>query len=138
MNRRALLSVVVFAASTTMGGARAKLPCEVDPKLNTLQINECRLAEFKIADGKLNQVYRQVLNEMAESVKDRGSSAGTARQELVNAQRTWLQFRDSECGARYTLFMEGTIRSVTALQCKIDLTNERIANLQWWVDILAQ
>ena len=138
MNRRALLSLVVFAASTTMGGAWAELPCQDDPTQNTLQINECRFAEFKITDGKLNQVYRQVLNELAERAKDDDTSASAARQELITAQRAWLQFRDGECGALYTYYENGTIRNMAALQCKIDLTNERIATLGRWLDHLAQ
>lgn len=137
MDKAVQLFIVAFVSST-MSAAWAASSCENDPTLNTLQINECLSAKYKTTDGKLNQVYKQILNEFGKRSKDGEASANAARQSLIATQKAWLQFRDGECGARYAYFLEGTIRNSTALECKIDLTSSRITTLQWWLDVLAQ
>jgi uncharacterized protein YecT (DUF1311 family) len=136
MNTAILPFILAFVLSM-MSAAWAASSCDDDPTLNTLQLTECLSAKYKTTDRTLNQVYKQILNELANRTKDGETSSNAARQTLIAAQKAWLQLRDGECGARYTYFLQGTIRNSTALECKIDLTNARIETLQWWLDVLA-
>ena len=112
--------------------------CEDDPTLNTLQINECLSRKHKTADEELNRVYRSVLAELSTRAQDGDAPSRAARDALILGQRAWVRFRDGECGARYGYFIEGTLRNPTALSCKIELTEDRIKTIRWWLEVLAQ
>jgi len=48
----------------------------------------------------------------------------------MKAQRLWIAFRDAECGAHYTYYIDGTIRGLMFVSCKTQLTQQREKDLR--------
>jgi len=72
------------------------------------------------ADRELNGVYaraRSVLNP-------------EERNELLEALRAWLKYRDLTCTAEYHLYGGGTGGPVTRFACLSAVTQERVATLK--------
>lgn len=136
MHGVALLFIVAITAFP-MTLARAAPACEDNANLNTLQINECLFAKFETRDKELNRVYQEIQKEFAKRSNEGDTSITTASKSLLSAQRAWIPFRDGECEARYAYYSEGSIRNMIFLECKIELTDDRIKTLQWWLDTFA-
>jgi uncharacterized protein YecT (DUF1311 family) len=56
------------------------------------------------------------------------------RNELLEAQRTWLKYRDLTCTAEYHLYDGGTGGPVTRFACLSAVTQERVATLKTTTD----
>lgn len=93
-------------------------------KGGTLEIEYCANREFQKADRKLNVTYSQVLTQI------KADTNKSMRSEFVQAQRRWIAFRDAECGAHYTYYMDGTIRGLMFVTCKTQLTEQREKDLR--------
>jgi uncharacterized protein YecT (DUF1311 family) len=52
------------------------------------------------------------------------------RNDLTEAQRAWLKYRDLTCTAEYKLYAGGTGGPVTRLACLAAVTQERVATLK--------
>ncbi len=96
----------------------------------TIGITECILAETAEWDAILNEEYRatQQANEAADtggqsSVMDRSDA-------LRDAQRAWIAFRDADCGARYAMWQDGTIRTIVGANCQMTMTAQRAIDLR--------
>ena len=94
--------------------------------------SECEaLSHYQESDQELNQIYQRVMgkihsNEFEEYLVPKEE----IQQSLQNAQRAWLQYRDSHCEAYYRLFGGGTSRNVDRLFCLRQMTIERTILLQ--------
>ncbi len=95
----------------------------------TREIEYCANREFQKADRKLNVTYNQILTQIKAnpSMNPMGKSM---RSEFVKAQRNWIAFRDAECGAHYTYYIDGTIRGLMFVSCKTQLTEQREKDLR--------
>jgi len=98
-------------------------------KGGTPEIEYCANREFQKADRKLNVTYNQILTQIKAnpSMNPMGKSM---RSEFVKAQRNWIAFRDAECGAHYTYYIDGTIRGLMFVSCKTQLTEQREKDLR--------
>ncbi|MFK0735156.1 MAG: lysozyme inhibitor LprI family protein [Gloeotrichia echinulata HAB0833] len=81
-------------AAVTMANSTPDMPkIYLSQKLNCnnaqtqLEINQCALFSYQNADKKLNRVYQQFLPKLDKYRK----------QKLINAQQTWIKFRDASC-----------------------------------------
>ncbi len=74
----------------------------------------------KQTDRELNNVYARV----------RAVLSPEERNDLLEAQRAWLKYRDLTCTAEYHLYGEGTGGPVTRLACLAAITQERAATLK--------
>ena len=87
------------------------------------EINECSEKKYREVDSKLNADYAIVaacLKPSAEQTK-----------RLVQAQRAWLHFRDSECLLENGGDDEGgTSQPAMIDDCKTKLTSKRVQDLQ--------
>lgn len=95
----------------------------------TREIEYCANREFQKADRKLNVTYNQALAQIKakSSISPLNKSM---RPEFVKAQRLWIAFRDAECGAHYTYYIDGTIRGLMFISCKTQLTEQREKDLR--------
>lgn len=50
--------------------------------------------------------------------------------DLLEAQRAWLKYRDLTCTAEYKLYGGGTGGPVTRLACLAAITQERVSTLK--------
>lgn len=96
----------------------------------TIGIAECIQAETAEWDAILNEEYKatQALNAEADAA---GYSPVMDRTDaLLAAQRAWIAFRDADCGARYAMWQDGTIRTIVGANCHMTMTAQRAIELR--------
>lgn len=114
---------------TLCGPAHAADPCAHTG--NTIETGECMSKQFSDLDRELNRAYQELLKRIdAEDPKlvDRS----TVRRRLVEAQRSWIEFRKQDCEGQYKLFEGGSIRGLRFQGCMIEHTQKRISDLKNW------
>lgn len=117
-----LLLPVVLASPAWAGD-----PCK--DAITTSEINQCGQSEHKAADRKLNAAYQAALQRVQSQIEEPEQRKDT-RQALVEAQRLWVQFRDKDCGAVYSLWQAGTIRGAMYWGCMTARTQQRVVELE--------
>ncbi|WP_320412018.1 MULTISPECIES: lysozyme inhibitor LprI family protein [Mesorhizobium] len=115
------LATLVLAAPLVAGAARAADDCANAQDQATM--DQCAGKDFDAADKKLNEAYKQIMGRL----KDNAPS----KKLLVDAQRAWVAFRDSECafqgGPRETA---GSVYPMVVANCQAGLTENRLKELQ--------
>ena len=93
------------------------------------EMNQSAIDEYRQVDKRLNNIYSQILKEYR---------ADTAFiNNMKNAQRLWVQFRDAEMKMMYPDREPGYYGSIQPLcwyEYKKELTEERIKKLKQWLD----
>jgi uncharacterized protein YecT (DUF1311 family) len=91
----------------------------------TLDLSSCMTKALKSADTKLNATYLRIQTALTEEeVKS-----------LAKAERLWVQYRDANCNAEYSLYDGGTGGPPTRLACLEAETKTREVSLRrsfWW------
>ena len=85
----------------------------------TQNMVECIDAETKRQDARLNKDYKAVVADLNPERK----------KQLLEAQRAWLKFRDTNC-AFYFDPEGGTIARVQAVDCMMTMTASRAKELE--------
>ena len=75
--------------------------------------------QYKAADAKLNQVYRQFTAKLDDEEKT----------QLKTAQTAWLKYRDANCEFVADQYKGGTMRPMIAAICLTDVTDNRTKEL---------
>lgn len=121
-----LLLTAGFLLPTKASNSPLQLAQQVNCKSpqTTLDQNVCSSQEFEAADRKLNQVYQQLQAKLNSKQKER----------LTVAQRSWLKFRDESCDYEAGLFEGGTLAAPTYGYCRARVTQERIKDLQRYLE----
>jgi len=101
-------------------------PCYLSAPLCELQIS------FESADKELNDVYKRIMNSIQSGELSDSSLVGTGelKQSLVVSQRSWLEFKEKNCDAFYTLHSGGAQRNEARLECEIEMVKERTLYLK--------
>lgn len=86
---------------------------------NTYEMVECLKARTAQWDRRLNVAYQQALKD---------ASSPKQRDQLRDAQRLWVQYRDANC--LYYDLGEGTIARLDAGECMRRLTEARARELE--------
>ena len=86
------------------------------PGSSTREIDACLAGRFDEADAELNRYYQAAIKRLREERET------ASEQMLVRAERSWVTYRTSECGAVYENWIGGSIRGSMALNCQIRLT----------------
>lgn len=85
----------------------------------TQHMVECIDAETKRQDARLNKAYKALVADLNPERK----------KQLLEAQRAWLKFRDTNC-AFYFDPEGGTIARVQAVDCMMTMTASRAKELE--------
>ncbi len=85
---------------------------------NTFQMVECLKARTAQWDKRMTIAYQQALKDAGEK----------QREQLRNAQRLWIQYRDANC--LYYGLGEGTIARIDAGECMRNMTKARAEELE--------
>ena len=85
----------------------------------TQNMVECIDAETKRQDARLNKAYKALVADLNPERK----------KQLLEAQRSWLKFRDTNC-AFYFDPEGGTIARVQAVDCMMTMTASRAKELE--------
>lgn len=95
-------------------------------------MNECAYEGYKIADNKLNSVYKTRMDDLKKTQHDYPNEESS--KELVNkfkkAQLAWLKYRDAECDDQYYSFYGGSMAHLVHSLCLETLTKERINEIE--------
>ncbi len=106
--------------------AFAKINCKT--AVTTEETNECAQIKLQIVEKKLNETYRRVLKSLDRPDED--SELFThIKNRLVEAQKSWVVFREKDCDAFYTLHVGGTDRTVMYISCMQRHAEKRIKDL---------
>ncbi|MEL6459025.1 MAG: lysozyme inhibitor LprI family protein [Cyanobacteria bacterium J06621_15] len=92
----------------------------------TYEMKVCAGQSYEKADKNLNQVYRQLKPKLVRSQQNK----------LVNAQRAWIQFRDKSCKFEGDFAEGGTLQPVLEMNCLADVTEQRVKDLQRYLEIV--
>jgi len=125
-------TVLCLATALLLPGlalAQAADPCRTR---TTVEINQCGQQTLARRDKELNAAYQALLKSLTPDGKADAVDYAATRKLLQQAQRSWIQFRDSDCKAKYTLNAGGTIRDIAALGCQIEHTELRTKQLKDW------
>ncbi|MFP7570808.1 lysozyme inhibitor LprI family protein [Marivita sp. S2033] len=96
----------------------------------TIGISECIQAETVEWDAVLNEEYKATQSALADMDRQ-GVIAGMVRTDaLRDAQRAWIAFRDADCGARYAIWQDGTLRTIVGANCHLTMTAQRALELR--------
>ena len=90
----------------------------------------CYAKELERLDKVLNTAYRKALNKI-DGLDLAPETRKGVRNRLVEAQRNWIRFRDSDCTA-VSDSIDGTGAGIGGLECNIQLTTHRIEELSRW------
>ena len=87
---------------------------------------QCCVDTGKLWDRELNRIYRFLL---AQS-RPRPFSA-KEKEQLINAQRKWIQFRDAQCAAIRTVYSKrlDSVRRVYAAEFQMEVTRQQVLRL---------
>ena len=85
----------------------------------TQNMVECIDAEIKRQDVRLNKAYKALVADLNPERK----------KQLLEAQRAWLKFRDTNCAFYYDP-EGGTIARVQAVDCLMTMTASRAKELE--------
>ena len=107
-----MLAFIALAVAATSGPA----PC---PGTTRLEVNACLNARFEESDATLNRYYQAAIKRLRKEGRDEPA------QKFVQAERAWIAYRNTECGAVIDYWSGGTIRVSMDLDCRIRLTRLR-------------
>jgi uncharacterized protein YecT (DUF1311 family) len=95
-----------------------RVPC--NKPSSTAEEASCFQRAAEAADNEMNSIYARVRSVLQPD----------ERNNLTEAQRAWLKYRDLICTAEYKLYDGGTGGPVTRLACLAAVTQERAATLK--------
>lgn len=117
MLRMAICMIAVFAqVAAAPAGDQAESEQACDG--NTFQMVECLKDKTAQWDKRLNVAYQKALQDAQPAQRD----------QLRNAQRLWVQYRDANC--LYYGMGEGTIARLDAGECMRSMTEARARELE--------
>lgn len=117
--------LLLLAAMTCVSGARADDATECNEFDDYSGWFDCEIAQARAADDELNAIYRQVMERMSPVSNELG------RNNLRNAQRAWIAFRDAEC--RFRTEALGSVAGAIDAGCANRLTRHRIEELRYYL-----
>ena len=111
--------LLLFSAApiTAAYGQKKSEPCAAAQTQAEMTI--CWGNQYKAADTKLNQVYRQFTAKLDDEEKT----------QLKTAQTAWLKYRDANCEFVGDQYKGGTMRPMIAAICLADVTDNRTKEL---------
>ncbi|AJO79726.1 MULTISPECIES: lysozyme inhibitor LprI family protein [Pseudomonas] len=112
MNPRLLLALAPFVLIA---------PAQADDCANaTTQttMNQCAAKQHEAADKELNRLYQRITQRLKDNPQ--------GQRLLVDAQRAWLAFRDTECKFAASGVAGGSVYPLIYSNCTTDLTKARV------------
>lgn len=100
-----------------------------DPQFQQ-EMNYCAYQDWQNADKQLNAVWKQVKPAYDAVRADTPSDFRAAKNQLLEAQRAWIKFRDAHCESTAVQSAGGTIVPLLVNSCKAAMTNGRTKQLK--------
>lgn len=93
----------------------------------------CALAERDAWDRLLNEEYalaRDAARAADEAEREHFPDFAHRAEQLRDAQRAWIAFRDANCAMEYGLWGAGSMRQIAGADCQMTMTAERTLDLR--------
>lgn len=130
--KNSLLSILLLLVATN-ASAQSPDPCAT--QRNTIEINDCGKLILAKKDKELNMAYKKLIDSLASDDKGDDTNYAEVKKHLLEAQRNWIKFRDSDCRGMLTLHESGSIRGSVYLSCLSERTEQRTKELLNWAKI---
>lgn len=119
MKAAIMLLGLLFLAAAIPAAYGQKKPEPCAEAQSQAEMTICWGNQYKSADAKLNQVYRQFTAKLDDEEKT----------QLKTAQTAWLKYRDTNCEFVADQYKGGTMRPMIAAICLADVTDSRTKEL---------
>lgn len=116
MLKRYLLAT---AALIALGAQAQDYSQCMDKASSTSAMSACIQAETQVQDTRLNMVYKQLMAKLD----------GDSQKRLRDVQRTWIKYREGNCGFLGQA-SGGSIDRVQGAMCELDMRRDRAAELE--------
>lgn len=103
-----------------------------DEGYSTLGMVTCLSAETAVWDRYLDSEYRVTMAWARAADADeaeRFPEFANRAEALRAAQHAWIAFRDAECGLAHARWGSGSMRTIAAAGCRLDMTAARTIDL---------
>ena len=114
-----IAAVCAIASAATGSGALGAEDCLAGD--SSREITLCYTQELKQADADMKAKY----DELEAPVKH----LSVIEAELTKSQADWVAYRDQTCETVRLHWLEGDLETVNVLVCKLQLTRERISDI---------
>ena len=126
---RALLAGLVFLVAGVSPLHAQEIDCSDPGNLPQQGMNYCALKEFEAEDRKLNTAWKRVYSEVKARDADLGEDFRGMPEALLNAQRSWIAFRDDHCETEGFVYRGGSIEPLIYHSCRAEMTRQRTKQL---------
>lgn len=118
-----MIEVVLAAA---LMGQEPGPPGDCDQAMTTFEVNACAMVALEAETARM-ELYLEAARARAAEMDQSPDFAQPTDQVryLEEAQAAWEIYAGLVCDGVYDQWKEGTIRTVMAIGCRIDLTRER-------------
>lgn len=119
------------------------LPALAGTEINAVCYEDCEAAtqsnpEYKAcvaraadkADAALNQAYKNLQDKIRTAAKEMGQEPDIQLDDLKDAQKQWIAYRDGNCTLEDNLAFGGTAIGGNHSSCLCALTHERINDFE--------
>ncbi len=118
--------VLILATLALVSRPASALDCA--NAMSTIDMLQCADRDYQAADKRLNQSYSAFKKTLdAEGAK-----------LLLESQRAWLKFRDTNCAVAADMARGGTLSPLLNLGCQADMTEKRNKELIEFAKGMAQ
>ena len=96
-------------------------------------MNYCAYQAWQEADATLNAIWPDVRARMTAMDADNSEyfpEQANGAENLLKAQRAWIDYRDGHCEAEGAQFAGGSIRPLITYSCKAAMTRKRVEELR--------
>lgn len=123
-----LAGLILLAASISPLGAQ-DIDCSDPGNLPQQGMNYCALKDFEAEDRKLNTTWKRVFAEIKARDAELGEPFRGMPEALLNAQRSWITFRDGHCETEGFKYRGGSIEPLIYHSCRAEMTKMRTKQL---------
>ncbi len=125
------LGCLPLAAAQAGSVDRAAEGIDCATATSTMERDLCASDRAEDADALLNTAYGQARQQLRQQAADGSCTHCTdAEQQLVVAQRAWIQLRDKDCDAVYAFHADGTSRNGARMHCLTTHAQDRTRQLR--------
>ncbi len=104
---------------------------------NAIDVGRCQDSALRAANERLNAVYSMVTKMFdAGEVDSDISYFPIKKAKAIAAERSWIRYRDAQCGAEGAMIIPGSGVATVTGRCLLLLTQERIGYLESLADEL--
>lgn len=132
--KRYAVLVAMWYALITGPVMAGDLHCDADSS-GRVTTDNCLRQLLNQADVELNERYRGILSALA-AAGAQDLRFASARQQLIESQRSWIKFRDLDCMALATLVPQDPAIDRRSTFCLVDRTQRRLRELEAWERLL--